>query len=108
VGADLAYTVVLGPWESGGRTIVRRVQAPSILELEADSGPLGTARIAIDVRPWRERDSIVTLDEHPLRGPAGSLHNAVLDAFLHVRHRGMLSRLADVVEKSDPPAAPAF
>jgi hypothetical protein len=111
VGSDLVYRVVLGPWESGGRTIVRRVEAPSILELEADSGPLGTARIAVEVRPWGGRDSIVTIDEHPLRGPAGSLHNAALDVFLQVRHRSMLSRLAEVVERSDPPeasAAPAF
>lgn len=102
VGADLRYQVVLGPWKGSGRTTVRRAEAPRILELEADSGPLGTARIAIEVRPWGEKDSIVVIDEHPLRGAADALHNVVIDAFLQVRHRSMLQRLADLVEKSTP------
>ncbi|WP_405588206.1 SRPBCC family protein [Streptomyces sp. NBC_01190] len=100
LGSDLTYRVVLGRWSVRGRTVVRRREPPHILEMEADSGPLGTARIAIEVRPWGERDSIVTLDEHPLRGTVGSLHNAVLDAFMQARHRTMLNRLADVVERS--------
>ncbi|WP_327287264.1 SRPBCC family protein [Streptomyces sp. NBC_01198] len=102
VGADLEYQVALGPWRGGGRTIVRRCEPPHLLELEADSGPLGTARIAIEVRPWGELDSLVLIDEHPLRGAAGSLHNLAVDAFLQLRHRSMLDRLADVVEKSTP------
>ena len=102
VGSDLSYQVVLGPWKGGGRTVVRRSEAPHLLELEADSGVLGTARIALDVRPWGERDSLVVLDEHPLRGAAGSLHNVAVDAFIQVRHRSMLKRLADVVEQSAP------
>ncbi|WP_329139812.1 SRPBCC family protein [Streptomyces sp. NBC_01476] len=100
VGSDLTYKVVLGPWTGTGRTVVRRALAPHILELEADSGPLGTARIAVEVRPWGTKDSIAILDEHPLRGAAGSLHNAAIDAFLQVRHRSMLNRLAEVVERS--------
>ncbi|MFI0151356.1 SRPBCC family protein [Streptomyces lydicus] len=97
VGSTLAYTVRLGPWTLNGRTIVRRCDPPRELELEVDSGSLGTARIAIDVRPWGE-DSIVIVDEHPLTGPGGVLHNAALDAFLQLRHRSMLSRLAKLVE----------
>jgi hypothetical protein len=100
VGSDLTYQVVLGPWKGTGRTVVRRSEAPHILELEADSGPLGTARIALEVRPWGGRDSIVVIDEHPLRGAGGSLHNVALDALVQIRHRSMLKRLADVVEKS--------
>jgi len=103
VGAELAYRVVLGPWTGSGRTTVRRSQAPDALELEVDSGPLGTARIAVEIRPWGRAESIVVLDEHPLRGPAGSLHNVAIDAFLQVRHRGMLGRLAQVVEQETAP-----
>ncbi|BBA95517.1 hypothetical polyketide cyclase/dehydrase [Actinacidiphila reveromycinica] len=103
VGADLSYEVALGPWKGGGRTVVRRCEEPHVLELEAHSGPLGTARIAVDVRPWGERDSLVTLDEHPLRGTAGTLHNAAFDVFLQLRHRRMLKRLAYTVERSGPP-----
>lgn len=99
VGAALEYTVRIGPWDLHGRTVVRRCEAPRILELEAESGPLGSARIALEVRPWGEH-TLVIVDEHPLRGIGGTLHNTLLDALLAVRHRSMLGRLADVVEKS--------
>lgn len=101
-GSDLTYHVVLGPWKGSGRTVVRRAEEPHILELEADSGPLGTARIALEIRPWGEKDSIVVIDEHPLRGAAGALHNVVIDAALQLRHRSMLKRLADLVEQCVP------
>ncbi|WP_028812153.1 SRPBCC family protein [Streptomyces flavidovirens] len=99
VGATIDYTVCVGPWTLTGKTIVRRAAPPHELELEVDSGPLGTARIAIEVRPWGE-DALVILDEHPLRGVGGALHNAALDAVLQLRHRSMLGRLAKVVERT--------
>jgi uncharacterized protein YndB with AHSA1/START domain len=98
MGAELGYRVVFGPWSGNGRTTVRRCEPPAILELEADSGRLGTARIAFDVRPWGEQDSLVIVDEHPLRGPAGALHNVALDLMIQLRHRSMLGRLAALVE----------
>ncbi|MFF3746274.1 SRPBCC family protein [Streptomyces kronopolitis] len=97
VGSTIAYTVRLGPWTLHGHTTVRRCDPPRALELEVDSGSLGTARIAIDVRPWGA-DSLVVVDEHPLTGPGGALHNAALDVLLQLRHRSMLSRLAKVIE----------
>ncbi|MFC8228385.1 SRPBCC family protein [Streptomyces sp. NPDC057287] len=98
VGSAITYTVRLGRWSAAGSTVVRRCEAPHVLELEADSGRLGTARIALEVRPWGE-DALVTIDEHPLRGPAGKLHNTVADTLIQLRHRSMLARLADTVEK---------
>lgn len=97
VGSTLRYTVRIGPWTLHGRTVVRRCDRPRALELEAESGKLGTARIAVDVRPWGD-DTLVIVDEHPLTGVGGALHNAAFDAFLVLRHRRMLSRLAAVVE----------
>ncbi|GGX10525.1 SRPBCC family protein [Streptomyces chryseus] len=99
VGASIEYTVSIGPWTLTGRTIVRRTAPPYEIELEADSGSLGTARIAIEVRPWGD-DALVVLDEHPLRGVGGALHNTALDAVIQLRHRSMLSRLAKVVEST--------
>ncbi|WP_030768258.1 SRPBCC family protein [Streptomyces sp. NRRL F-2664] len=99
VGSSLEYTVRLGPWSASGTTVVRRVEAPAELELEVDSGPLGTARVAIEVRSWGE-ESLVIVDEHPLRGLGGALHNAALDALLQLRHREMLATLAKVVEQA--------
>ncbi|MFD7511323.1 SRPBCC family protein [Streptomyces sp. NPDC059853] len=103
VGAALSYTVRLGGKDLHGRTTVRRCEPPRALELEADSGPLGTARIALDIRPWGE-ETLVIMDEHPLRGLGGTLHNAVLDALQQLRHRGMLNRLAHLVEETEPTA----
>ncbi|WP_030294739.1 SRPBCC family protein [Streptomyces katrae] len=94
----LEYTVKIGPWTGSGTTVVRRVNTLRELELEVDSGPVGTARVAIEVRPWG-RDSLVIVDEHPLHGIGGTLHNAVFDALIQLRHRDMLRRLADVVEE---------
>ncbi|MFB7076224.1 SRPBCC family protein [Streptomyces sp. NPDC056308] len=98
VGSSIKYTVRVGPKEFHGRTTVRRLDALRALELEAHGGPLGTARIAFDVRPWGDK-TLVILDEHPLRGLGGSFHNTVLDAFAQIRHRSMLRRLAEVVEE---------
>lgn len=98
VGSALGYTVSFGPLHARGRTMVRRSRPPAELELEADSGWLGTARIALTVRPWG-RDALLTVDEHPLRGPGGSLHNGLVDAAIQLRHRSMLGRLARVIEE---------
>ncbi|MDT0265774.1 SRPBCC family protein [Streptomyces sp. DSM 44915] len=103
VGSALSYTVRLAGRDLHGRTWVRRCEPPRALELEADSGPLGTARIALDIRPWGA-ETLVIMDEHPLRGLGGRLHNAVLDAAQQLRHRGMLKRLARLVEEREPAA----
>ncbi|THA76167.1 SRPBCC family protein [Streptomyces sp. A0592] len=99
VGSALEYTVRLGPWSASGATVVRRVKAPDELELEVHSGPLGMARVAIEIRSWGE-ESLVIVDEHPLRALGGALHNAALDALPQVRYREMLRTLANVVEES--------
>ncbi|GAA3015566.1 SRPBCC family protein [Streptomyces fulvorobeus] len=96
-GSAITYTVRLGRKEFTGRTVVRRIDRPRALELEAESGPLGSARISFDIRPWGDK-TLVLLDEHPLRGPGGMLHNTLIDAAIQLRHRAMLARLARVVE----------
>ncbi|MFI2779697.1 SRPBCC family protein [Streptomyces sp. ALB3] len=98
VGSSIEYTLRLGPKDVRGRTVVRRLERPRVLELEALSGPLGTARIAFDIRPWGD-ETLVLLNEHPLQGLGGILHNVAIDAVLQIRHRAMLGRLADVVDE---------
>ncbi|MEV7728930.1 SRPBCC family protein [Streptomyces sp. NPDC087917] len=97
-GSRLRYTVRLGPWTTDGVTTVRHRDTLKELELEASFGPLGTARIFLMLRPWGE-ETLIVCDEHPLRGPAGTLHNPVSEGLLQLRHRGMLARLAKVVEQ---------
>lgn len=101
VGASLVYLVALGPLRFEGVTVVRRLEPPTRLELEAMSGPAGSARIALEVAPWGE-DTLVVLDEHPLRGVGARLHNPVLEAAVQLRHRRLLRRLAEVVEATHP------
>ncbi|MBY8882231.1 SRPBCC family protein [Actinacidiphila acidipaludis] len=100
-GSSLEYTIGIGSLSLAGRTTVRQEERPSHLALEVDSGRLGTARIDIEIKPWGE-NSLVIVDEHPLTGPGGVLHNVALDAVLQLRHRRMLSRLAEVVEQRSP------
>ncbi|MEU2833524.1 SRPBCC family protein [Streptomyces lavendulae] len=98
VGARLRYTVRLGPWSLDGVTTVRHNEPGTELELEASFKALGTARIFLQLRPWGE-ETLVVCDEHPLRGIGGTLHNPAAEALLQLRHRGMLARLAKVVER---------
>ncbi|MEU6807797.1 SRPBCC family protein [Streptomyces sp. NPDC046831] len=98
VGAALEYEVRLGPARLTNRTVVRRCVEGSVLELEAKAGWLGTARIAVELRSWGEY-CLVLLDEHPLQGTGGTLHNAGIECLIQIRHRAMLARLADVCEK---------
>ncbi|MGW6986895.1 SRPBCC family protein [Streptomyces sp. NPDC054946] len=98
VGSRLRYTVRLGPWSAEGVTTVRHREPSRELELEASFKSLGTARIFLQLRPWGE-ETLVVCDEHPLRGLGGTLHNSVSETALQLRHRGMLARLARVVEQ---------
>ncbi|MFE3829383.1 SRPBCC family protein [Streptomyces sp. NPDC059092] len=106
LGATLRYEIRIGPFTLHNRTVVRRSEPNAVLELEAHSGPLGTARIAMELRPWGGH-TLIILDEHPLRGAGGALHNGLLDAAQQVRHRAMLGRLARVCEGAEGPARTA-
>ncbi|MEU4875996.1 SRPBCC family protein [Streptomyces sp. NPDC021608] len=100
VGAAIAYEVRLGPLRLTNETVVRHCEEGSELELEAHAGVLGTARIAIELRPWGEH-CLVIVDEHPLQGAGGRLHNAGAEALIQLRHRAMLARLAGVCEEQE-------
>lgn len=67
VGATIAYEVRLGPLRLNNESVVRRCVPGSELELEAKAGRLGTARIAVELRPWGEQ-CLVIVDEHPCAG----------------------------------------
>ncbi|MES4891188.1 SRPBCC family protein [Streptomyces sp. NPDC096012] len=104
--ASIEYEIRLGPFRLGNETIVRRCRAGSVLELEAKAGFLGTARIAIELREWG-RYCLVIVDEHPLQGAGGMLHNAGFEALIQLRHRAMLARLAAACEDGERDRAAA-
>ncbi|WP_328744265.1 SRPBCC family protein [Streptomyces sp. NBC_00285] len=95
--AAIRFQVAIGPLKLVNETVVRRCEEGVDLELEAHAGPLGTARIAIELRPWGEH-CLVIVDEHPLQGAGGRLHNVGFDALIQLRHRTMLARLARLCE----------
>ncbi|MER6408438.1 SRPBCC family protein [Streptomyces viridosporus] len=97
VGSAIRYEVRFGPLSLTNETVVRRCETGKDLELEAKAGPLGSARIAIEVKPWGDH-CLVVVDEHPLRGVGGLMHNMAVEALLQVRHRAMLARLAKLCE----------
>jgi carbon monoxide dehydrogenase subunit G len=101
LGTAIHYTVGIGPLSFQGSTTVRSAEPNRQLGLEADGGPIGTARIVIELTPWGE-DTVVVLDEHPLRGPGYLLHNAFTDAVLLARGRPMVHNLARLVERRHP------
>lgn len=101
LGTNIHYTVGFGPLHLQGRTTVRHVEPGRHLGLEADGGPIGTARISIELLDWGE-DTVVLLDEHPLRGPGYHFHNALSDAVLLLRGRPMVHNLARLVERRHP------
>ncbi|MGX1675377.1 SRPBCC family protein [Streptomyces sp. NPDC055400] len=98
VDSAISYDVRVGPLRLTNETVVRQCEEGSALGLEAQAGALGTARIAIELRPWGKY-CLVIVDEHPLQGASGLLHNVAVEALIQLRHRAMLARLARVCEE---------
>ncbi|MFJ7072172.1 SRPBCC family protein [Streptomyces sp. NPDC098781] len=106
VGAAIRYKVRIGPVQLVNDTVVRHCEEGVRLELEAHAGALGTARIAIELRPWGDL-CLVIVDEHPLQGAGGRLHNVGFEPFIQLRHRAMLARLARLCESQAQKDGPA-
>ncbi|MFD7004180.1 SRPBCC family protein, partial [Streptomyces mirabilis] len=56
LGAALRYEIKIGPLTLHNRTVVRRSEPTTVLELEADSGPLvglGQVRIGVGMLRWQ-------------------------------------------------------
>jgi len=97
VGSCIRFTAGVGRFTIHDTTTVRRLEPGRELELEARGGQFGSARISFDVRPWG-KNTLVIIDEHPLRGPTARWHNAVLEVLLRVRNRRMLENLNHAVK----------
>jgi Polyketide cyclase / dehydrase and lipid transport len=92
VGTALHYTVGYGPLRKDDQTRSCAYEPERRLELEAHAWPAGTARI--ELRADQVQDgTLVTIDEHPLRGVARTLHNPALDLLIKVRNVETLRRL---------------
>lgn len=91
-GTALHYTVGYGPVRKDGHTESLAYEPDRRLELEAHGWPAGTVRI--ELRAEQAQDgTLVTIDEHPLRGPARPAHNPFFDLLIGLRNVETLRRL---------------
>ena len=95
-GTRLYHTVGAGPLSLSDSTRVVESEPPTRLVLDARLGPLGAARVVIDLRE-HGGGTIVALAEEGSRGPNRLLAPAG-DLFLRGRNRWSLDRLKELVE----------
>jgi hypothetical protein len=97
-GTALHYTVGYRPLRKEGDTRSLAYEPDRRLELEAQAWPAGTARIELRAEPVQD-GTLVSIDEHPLRGPGVLLHNPAADALVRVRNAETLRRLERCVRR---------
>jgi hypothetical protein len=97
-GTALHYTVGYGPLRKEGHTRSLAYEPERRLELEAHAWPAGTVRIELRAEPV-DGGSLVSIEEHPLRGLAARLHNPAADVLIHVRNVETLRRLERCVRR---------
>jgi hypothetical protein len=98
VGTSIHYTVGVAFVTHKDETVVRTSEPERRLELEVQAWPLGTARVDIRIEPYGNDGSRVTLDEHPLLGIAGWLHNPLTALGFSVRTWVMIDELLKLAE----------
>jgi uncharacterized protein YndB with AHSA1/START domain len=101
-GSQIRYAVGVGRWTIEDTTTVRLIEPQRRLELEANAGQMGSARVSIALMPWGKDRTLVIIDEHPLTGPPARLHTAVVDILLGFRNQRMMRNLAKLVHQRYP------
>ena len=103
-GAELHHS--FGPWPAviDDTTVMRVWDPPYHAVLEAHGGPIGIARVTLDVKP-RGDACVVRLQEEPVTGPTKILPDVVFDAITRWRNAETLHRLAYLAEGGAPGAA---
>lgn len=97
-GSRFHHTVGAGPAKTDDTTKVIELDAPRRLVLEARAMPAGVAKVEFIVEPDGD-GSRLTIDEHPIDGPAEKLPDALTDVGLKLRNTETLRRLRNVVEE---------
>ncbi|HEX4978963.1 MAG TPA: SRPBCC family protein [Acidimicrobiales bacterium] len=98
-GSAFHHTVGVGPAKVDDLTKIVAVDAPRRLVLEARARPAGVAHVEFVVEPAQEGRSTVTIEEHPIDGPAAALPEPIVDAGLKLRNVETLRRLRRLVEE---------
>ncbi len=107
-GTSLHFTAGIGPLTQKDKTTSHECVPLQRLELEAHAWPGGTARVGLRISP-SGTGSIITMNEHPLRGPARWLHNPLTALVFRIRVKMMLNdlvKLAEAEPELDPESTP--
>lgn len=90
-GSRFAHQQGAGPLHIDDITVVRELEAPNRIVLEAKIRPLLTARVTLTLDPL-SRGTLITMDEVPIGGLLSRL-GRLLESPLHVRNSRALHRL---------------
>lgn len=102
-GTHIYHSVGLWPLLLSDATEVEKVEAPHLLELRVRAFPTGEGRVIFRCTP-RGQDTVVSMFERAVSGPAHVLPGAVQDALLAPRNRECLRRLSFIAEGRTRPA----
>lgn len=105
VGSRFHHTIGVGPAKTDDTTKIVAVDPPRRLVLEARLRPAGIAHVEFVLEPCTDGGTAVTIEEHPIDGPAKALPGIVTEAGLVLRNAETLRRLRKLVEsRSAEPA----
>ena len=96
-GSRFAHQQGAGPLHIDDITVVRELEAPNRIMLEAKIRPLLTARVTLTLDPL-SRGTLITMDEVPIGGLLSRL-GRLLEGPLHVRNSRALRRLEGQLAK---------
>ncbi|CAM4086287.1 SRPBCC family protein [Kibdelosporangium persicum] len=92
-GTRLHHSVGVWPLMGHDVTVVRAVEPPAMLEMEAKLWPFGSARIRLDLKEIQPGRTEVTMTEHGMSGFGRLIPGPVESAVLVPRNRESLTRL---------------
>ena len=102
-GSRFAHRQGAGPLYIDDVTVVRELDAPNRIVLEAKIRPLLTALVTLTLEPL-SRGTLVTMEEVPIGGPVSRLGH-LLDGPLHLRNDRALRRLEEQLAYAEAAAA---
>lgn len=97
VGSRLHYRFGLWPVLISDTTVVRAIDPPHRLELEARLWSVGSARISFTLAEKSAGHTTIRMVERAVRGPAQLIPGPAQDLIFSVRNQESLDRLAAVI-----------
>jgi hypothetical protein len=103
-GTRIHHSSGLWPLLLKDETRVERCEPPNRLVLLARGRPWGEARVDLTMTA-EDGGTLVRLEETPVSGPGGWLHNPLTEALLKARNVEALARLAAMAEHRTEPGS---